>query len=84
MRLSKRSEARGAPDRLAEYRSHRRKVRIGQVLMAVGVAIAAVHAFQHLATSPSGMVDLLAGYPMAGMVFLLGAVLAGRAEPKRR
>lgn len=72
------------PDALVEYRNHRRKVRIGQVLMAVGIVVAAVHAFQHLATSPSGFIDLVAGYPMAGLVFLAGAMLAGRAEPKRR
>ena len=84
MRLPKRSEPRNGPDRFQEYRSHRRKVRAGQALMAVGIVIAAVHALQHLATSPSGFVDLVAGYPAAGLIFLVGAVLAGRAEPKRR
>lgn len=66
------------------YRDHRRKVRVGQALMAVGVVVAAVHVFLHLAASPSGTTDLIAGYPAAGVVFLIGAVLAGRAEPKRR
>lgn len=84
MRPRKRPELRERPDRFAEYRSHRRKVRAGQALMAVGLVIAAVHMFQHLATSPSGLVDLVAGYPMAGVIFLVGAILAGRAEPKRR
>ena len=84
MRLPTHREPRNGSDRFAEYRSHRRKVRAGQALMAVGLVVAAVHMFQHLASSPSGMVDLVAGYPMAGAIFLVGAVLAGRAEPKRR
>ena len=84
MRVRNRSSSPSQHDPLVEYRNHRRKVRAGQVLMGVGIMVAAVHAFQHLATSPSGLVDLVAGYPAAGVVFLVGAVLAGRAEPKRR
>lgn len=84
MRLPKRTDRQAKRDAVAEYRSHRRKVRGGQALMAVGVVVAAVHAFQHLADSPSGLVDLVAGYPAAGLIFMTGAVLAGRAEPKRR
>ena len=84
MRPRNRSSSSSQPDPLVEYRNHRRKVRVGQVLMGVGIAVAAVHAFQHLAASPSGLVDLVAGYPAAGLLFIVGAVLAGRAEPKRR
>jgi hypothetical protein len=46
--------------------------------------MAAVHLVAHLTSSPSGTVDLLAGYPMAAVLFLVGAVLAGRADPTRR
>lgn len=71
-----------SPDGVDAYRRHRQFVRLGQVLMMVGVAIAAVHAVMHLLASPSGWTDLVAGYPMGGVLFLVGAVLAGQNEPK--
>ncbi len=66
------------------YVKPRRLVRLGQALMAVAALVAAVHLAQHLASSPSGVTDLVAGYPAAGVVFIVGAVLAGRAEPRSR
>ena len=84
MRIRRGRDSTQARDNFGAYRDHRRKVRAGQALMAVGVVVAVVHAYQHLASSPSGIIDLLAGYPAAGVVFMIGAILAGRAEPKRR
>ncbi|NEK95470.1 hypothetical protein GCU67_15040 [Modestobacter muralis] len=63
------------------YRRKRRNVRIGQVLMALGVLIAVTHWLGHIGAfgdQPSGFVDLVAGYPAAAVVFILGAVLAGQ------
>ncbi|MEO5610380.1 MAG: hypothetical protein ABIQ61_09075 [Ornithinibacter sp.] len=71
-------------DPLAAYEKHRRLVLLGQVLMAVGVLVAVVHLVLHLVTSPSGFMDLAAGYPAAGAIFLAGAMLAGRSDPGTR
>lgn len=73
-----------AADPLAGYRRYRRRVRLGQALMAVGGTIAAVHLVMHLAGSPSGWTDLAAGYPLAGLIFVAGVWLAGQIEPKRK
>ena len=61
----------------------RRWVWCGRGLLAVGAAMALVHLLQHLATrsGPSGWVDLVAGYPAAGLLLLLGGILAGRQAP---
>lgn len=59
-------------------------VRAGQAVMLVGGLVALVHLIAHFAGSPSGWVDLAVGYPMGGLLFLVGAVTAGRAEPKGR
>jgi hypothetical protein len=74
-------------DPSAEYRRHRRIVRLGQAVMAVGVVVGLVHLVAHWGTfggDPSGTVDLLAGYPMAAVLLIAGGVAAGRAEPRRR
>lgn len=71
----KREEAR------AKYRRKHRLLRIGQALMAVGALVGLVHLVAHLGFfggQPSGAIDLIAGYPMAGLLFVTGAVLAGR------
>ena len=68
-------------ERLRAYRRKRRLVRIGQVLMAIGVVIGVVHWLAHIGTfggQPSGLTDLLAGYPAAAVVFVVGAILAGQ------
>ncbi|MEO6712000.1 MAG: hypothetical protein ABIM89_01065 [Mycobacteriales bacterium] len=60
----------------------RRLLRVGQVLMVAGALMAVIHMLAHLRMlgdqEPSGLVDLLAGYPMAGLILLLGAVAAGQ------
>ncbi|MEO7421061.1 MAG: hypothetical protein ABIU87_01540 [Ornithinibacter sp.] len=66
------------------YRAHRRWVRAGQVAMGLALVIAGVHVVAHLTASPSGLTDLVAGYPAAGVLFLVGAMLAGRADPAAR
>ena len=63
------------------YRRKRRLIRVGQVLMALGLAIAFVHWLAHIGAfggQPSGLVDLVSGYPAATLVFVLGAILAGQ------
>lgn len=60
----------------------RRLLKVGQVLMVSGSLMAVIHMLGHLRVlggqEPSGVVDLLAGYPMAGLILLLGAVAAGQ------
>lgn len=54
----------------------------GFVLMGVGVVMAIVHIGAHLgkfSLLPTvGLQDLLIGWPMAGVLFLIGGVFAGR------
>lgn len=74
---------RRADARLRAYRRKRRLVRVGQVLMALGAAIAVVHWLAHIGVfggQPSNLVDLLAGYPAAALVFILGGILAGQRQ----
>lgn len=63
---------------------HRRIVRAGQALMALGALIVVVHLVAHLTSSPSGWTDLTIGYPTGAGLGLLGVVLAGRAQPRGR
>lgn len=56
-------------------------IRTGQVLMVVGAAVGLIHLFAHLGVfggQPPGIVDLVAGYPVAGLLFLAGAIAAGQ------
>jgi hypothetical protein len=74
---------RKAAERRARYRRKRRIIRSGQVLMAVGVVIAVVHLLAHMEAfggQPSGFVDLVAGYPIAALIFFAGAVAAGQRQ----
>ena len=68
-------------ERLRAYRRKRRKVRVGQVLMGIGLVIAVTHWLAHVGAfggEPSSLLDLLAGYPTAAVVVLFGAILAGQ------
>lgn len=74
-------------DPQTRHRKHRRLVRIGQVVMAAGAAVGIWHWILHLAPAgqaPSLALDIYAGYPTAGLLFMAGALLAGRAETKKR
>lgn len=55
---------------------------VGFVLMAVGVVMAVVHIGAHLGNfsllPTVGLQDLLIGWPMAAVLFLVGAVFASR------
>jgi len=74
---------RKAIERRARYQRRRRIIQTGQVLMAVGVVVGLTHLLAHLDAfggQPSGLVDLVAGYPAAAVVFLAGAVAAGQRQ----
>lgn len=67
--------------RTTTRRRRRRLLRVGQLLMAVGVVVAVIHWFAHLGAfgaQPSALVDVLAGYPAGGVLFVAGAILAGQ------
>jgi hypothetical protein len=73
-------EKKSATKRRAWFRK-RRLVRIGKVLMVAAVLMAVMHWLSHLGTfggQPPGIVDLVAGYPMAALLFLAGAITAGQ------
>ena len=67
------------------YRRHRILVRIGMVLMVVGVLLAVQHAAAHLgafgAAQPPLLIDMVAGWPLAVVLVIVGVVLAGRRSP---
>lgn len=68
-----------------KYRRGRIYVRTGQVLMLAGVLIAIVHWLAHIEAfgpgQPPGWLDLVAGYPMGGVLLIAGAIIAGQ-KPK--
>ena len=86
-RLSAKTQAdRRREQRLAQlYRRHRLLVRSGVVLMVVGVLLALQHAAAHLGafgpSQPPLFIDMVAGWPLAALLFLAGVVLAGRRSP---
>jgi hypothetical protein len=67
------------------WKLHGRLVLLGKVLMISGAAIALVHWLTHISvfgpTQPPLWLDLAAGYPAGGLVFLVGAMFAGRSRP---
>lgn len=67
------------------WKRHRILVRVGQALMIVGAGVAIVHWLTHLEvfgpTQPPLWADLVAGYPAGGLLFMIGAVFAGRKRP---
>ncbi len=68
----------------ATRRRHRRKrrmIRIGQVIMVLAVLLALEHVGAHLGAfggQPSLVIDLIAGWPLAALVFIIGAMFAGQ------
>lgn len=69
----------------AAWRRHRKLVRLGQVVMAIGALVAVVHWLAHLEVfgpgQPPGWIDLAAGYPTGALLIIAGAILAGRKNP---
>jgi hypothetical protein len=79
-----------AQSRELQIGSYRRRlvIRVGVVLMVGAAVLALVHAADHFgafgSAQPSGTSDLLFGWPMAAVIFLIGAVMAGQnATPGR-
>lgn len=67
--------------RRAQLIRQRKLIRRGQVLMGVGGLVGLMHLLTHFEVfggQPSGLVDLLVGYPMAGLLLVGGAILAGQ------
>ncbi|WP_427136258.1 hypothetical protein [Pseudarthrobacter sp. S9] len=76
-----------AADAESRYRLHRRLLRTGQALMAAGALVAISHWIAHLAATgqgPSLTEDIFIDYPTGALLILIGAVLAGRTEMKKR
>lgn len=74
-------------DSAANYRRHRRIVRLGQAIMAAGALVAISHWIAHLQPPEQGpgiTEDIFIGYPTGALLFLIGAILAGRTETKKR
>jgi hypothetical protein len=59
-------------------------IRIGQFLMLAAALLALEHAGAHLgafgAKQPPLLLDLLAGWPLAAVLFMVGAILAGQRQ----
>ncbi|PZU35981.1 MAG: hypothetical protein DI573_14555 [Microbacterium sp.] len=72
-----------APEELQKrYRRRRIYLRTGQVIMIGGAAVGIIHWLAHLEAfgpaQPEGWVDLVAGYPAAALLVIVGAVVASR------
>ena len=74
-----------AAEKDAARRHYRRKrilVRVGQVLMIAAALLALEHVAAHLGAfgsqQPPLLIDLLAGWPLAGVLFIIGAIFAGQ------
>jgi hypothetical protein len=69
-------------DGTQKWRRHRRFVRAGQVVMIIGALVAITHWLTHLEAfgpgQPPGWLDLAAGYPLATVLILGGAILTGK------
>lgn len=65
-----------------KYWRRRRFVRIGQALMLAGGLVALIHWLSHIEAfgpqQPPLWLDLVAGYPMGGVLLVVGAIVAGR------
>lgn len=66
------------------YRRTRRLIRAGQALMVFAALLALEHVAAHLGIfggkQPSGLVDLVAGWPLAALLAIMGAILAGQRQ----
>jgi hypothetical protein len=66
----------------SRYRRRRIFLRTGQAIMLIGVAVAITHWLAHLEAfgpaQPEGWIDLVAGYPMAMLLVIFGAVVSSR------
>ena len=69
----------------AERRQYHRKrvlIRVGQILMVAAALLAVEHVAAHLGAfgvqQPPLLIDLLAGWPLAAVLFMIGAMLAGQ------
>jgi hypothetical protein len=65
-----------------QYRRKRVLFRTGQVLMIAAVLLALEHVAAHLGAfgsqQPPLLIDLVAGWPLAGVLLIMGAMLAGQ------
>lgn len=88
MRIFAKNTTTTSDDSPDPWERHRRLVLIGKVLMGLGGGIALVHWLTHLEvfgpTQPPLWLDLVAGYPAGAVVFIFGAMMAGRRRPTAR
>jgi hypothetical protein len=65
-----------------KYWRKQRFVRIGQVLMLAGTLVVLVHWLAHIEAfgpqQPALWLDVVAGYPMGGVLLIAGGIIAGR------
>lgn len=63
------------------YLRNRRLRWVGWALMSIGAGVALEHAVAHLGAfggQPSPLIDLTLGWPLAGLIFFVGAAFAGQ------
>jgi hypothetical protein len=69
-----------------KWRRRRIFLRTGQAIMAVGAGVAIVHWLTHIGTfgptQPPLLLDFVAGYPMGGLILVVGAIVASRKPAK--
>lgn len=68
-------------ERKQRYERKRAFVRTGQAIMLAGAAMGVIHWLTHLGAfgpQPQLWLDLLAGYPMAALLLIVGAITASK------
>lgn len=77
-----------ADDTEKAWATHRRLVRLGQALLLAGAVVAITHWLLHLEAfgpgQPALWLDFYVGYPMAAVLAIIGAIVAGRKRPTSR
>ncbi len=75
-------EAKPSPEELQRrYLRKRRFLRIGQAVMLIGALVAVNHWLAHTGLygqQPAFWLDWVAGYPMGGLLIVVGAMITGR------
>lgn len=76
-------QAKPTPEELQRrYLRKRRFLRIGQAIMLIGALVGVNHWLAHLGAwgpeEPALWLDMVVGYPMAGLLLIAGAVTAGQ------
>jgi hypothetical protein len=83
LRRESEKQVAAGPSFAEQYRRWQRRRFLAAALIALGVVVALTHVFVHLGNvqwlPTTGVQDLLTGYPMGGLLVIVGLVLMPRS-----